>query len=1475
MKDGMVKITPAEKVTADEKKMSLGICLGASTISVVQMEATRNGHPAGSLGKNNGTRVVDYSVHYHGGDPKQTMLSVVENLDFNKFDNIAVTGRKFHKFINLSAISEPEAVEHAFKFVKPEDVSCPAVVSAGGETFMTYVLNSSGKVSNVLTGNKCASGTGEFFLQQLRRMDVSLDDLEEWIENEEPHHVSGRCSVFCKSDCTHATNKGIPKSKVTAGLCVMMSNKILELLKKVDRKNIMVTGGTALNRMMINNLKAEIPGLIVPEEAPYFEAMGTALWALDHQTAPFPGKDSLFRTEIEPFESLPPLEDFADQVEFKTIKTDTAKKGDHCILGLDVGSTTTKAVLLRRNDNAMLASIYLRTNGDPVGASRKCYKSILEQVASAVDPESVKITGLGVCGSGRQIAGLHAMTEGVINEIIAHAAAAVFFDDQVDTIFEIGGQDAKYTYITNGVSSDYAMNEACSAGTGSFLEESALESLNVAMEDIADIAIKGKRPPNFNDQCAAFVASDIKNAIHEGVAHEDIVAGLVYSICMNYTNRVKGNRQVGEKIFMQGGVCYNHAVPLAMASLVGKPIIVPPEPGLMGAFGVALEVKKRIENNIMQEGHFDLNALVAREVSYGKSFICGGGKEKCDRKCDIAMIELEGEKYPFGGACNRYYNLRRNISYDIKTLDLIKFRQSLVFDKYGAALPENSESKGRVAINRSFLVNTYYPLYSTFFSELGYEIVLPDTPSQEGIDRRGSAFCYPAELSHGFFYSIIEAGDSPDFIFLPHFKTIPASNEEASSLLCPFVQGETFFLQTTFRDPLEKLKAMGTQVLTPLLDLRTGIDAALGQFVETATKMGETKKAAAAAFKKAADAQKACFNEMKETGKKVLAELESDPDRTAIVLFARSYNGYVGEANMGIPHKLVSRGVQVIPIDFLSVDDEKDKKHMYWGTGQLMMKAARFVKKHPQLFGTYITNFSCGPDSFLIGYFRNIMGKKPSLTLELDSHSADAGLETRIEAYLDIVATYRQLNGHENAPEKKAAYGTAEVSIEKGILMVTTSSGKTLPMTDPSVTLLFPSVGRIAGEALGASFKSKGFHTFVHPPSDETILRLGRANTSCKECLPLVLTTGSLLNYIQNHKKDGEIVVYFMPTGSGPCRFGQYYVFMEDLLKRLNIPDVALLSPSSENSYGGFGTDLQLKVWSAVIVSDAMEDIRSMILANAVDVDAAMNIFEAEWEKILNALSAENFSELEQQLEKSSWNLKEIPMKRPPGDVPVIFLSGEMFVRRDGLSRRYLTEILAKRGFATICAPIAEWMIYSDYLVDKKLVYMSMTILEKLGFMIKKKVMARHERRLKKLLGKSGLVHAEMVDINSIIDNATPYVSPNLTGEVILTVGSAITEVASQACGVIAIGPFGCMPNRLSEAILNEAMNREDKLATAPKDLRLKSILKDVEELPFLAIESDGSPFPQLIHAKLEAFCLRAERLHDRMAEIRHTGPFF
>jgi predicted nucleotide-binding protein (sugar kinase/HSP70/actin superfamily) len=260
-----------------------------------------------------------------------------------------------------------------------------------------------------------------------------------------------------------------------------------------------------------------------------------------------------------------------------------------------------------------------------------------------------------------------------------------------------------------------------------------------------------------------------------------------------------------------------------------------------------------------------------------------------------------------------------------------------------------------------------------------------------------------------------------------------------------------------------------------------------------------------------------------------------------------------------------------------------------------------------------------------------------------------------------------------------------------------------------------------------------------------------------------------------------------------------------------------------------------------------------------------MDLFRAECESIREAIRSGDFPAIERQLRESARRFAAIPMKMPPAAVPTVNLTGEIFVRRDSLSRQYLVRKLAEMGFATSCTPVAEWLHYSDYLVWKGIGSPRLSKMERLGFLAKKKFMANHEKRIKGALAASGLIRTEPIRVEEIIQNAAPYVSAELTGEAVLTVGGALTEVASHVCGVIAIGPFGCMPNRLSEAILTEAMTREDKLAIEPANGHIRAVLTEVESLPFLAIESDGSPFPQLITAKLEAFLLRARRLHRNM----------
>jgi predicted CoA-substrate-specific enzyme activase len=1421
----------------------IGVCLGASTVKVVEM----------SRG-NDGATVSSSVVKPHEGNPRKVLAEILGTMGVTEEDRVVATGRKFRNYVALPTITEPEAVERAFEFARSPGKRYDAIVSAGGETFMVYALDGSGKITSVHTGNKCASGTGEFFLQQIRRMSLSVEEAVRLGMSAAPRKVTGRCSVFCKSDCTHALNVGEPKGDVTAGLCQMMAHKIVELLAHADHKRILLVGGVAQNSVVTQFLREEISDVEVPKCAADFEAVGAAICAMETEAARFPGLERLFTGKGSSFSFLRPLKESEGGVTFKQTARDVARAGDRCIIGLDVGSTTTKAIVMREANDAILGSVYLRTNGNPVEASRECYAELDRQIT-----EKITIVGLGATGSGRQIAGLHALTEGIINEIIAHAAAAAYFDPDVDTIFEIGGQDAKYTYLVNGVPCDYAMNEACSAGTGSFLEEAAKETLGIEVEDIADIAMEGMNPPNFNDQCAAFINSDIKTASQEGIGQSDIVAGLVYSICMNYSNRVKGSRTVGKKLFMQGGVCYNRAVPVAMAALTGKEVIVPPEPGLMGAFGVALEMKRRMRLGLLPEQHFDLGELAAREVKYGRRFECRGGKDKCDRRCPIITVEIEGEKYPFGGACNRYYNTRHHLEIDAASLDFVMQRQKLAFEKYAANPNEEKSEMRSVGISKSFLTNTFFPLYSNFFSGLGMRVVQATNVSAEGIDRKTSAFCYPADIAHGLFQDLLDKG--VDTIFLPHMLGLEVENAEGHRTNCVFVQGEPYYLRVAFRKLLGK-----TKILSPIVNFEKGLEAAERAFVDMGRELGFSKAQSSDAYRAACERQRAFTEETKRVGREVLQELESDPSQFAVVLFGRPYNAFAGEANMGIPRKFASRGIRIIPFDFLPYEQEECDSQMFWARGKMILKGASFAKKHPQLFAAFVTNFSCGPDSFIITYFRDIMGIKPSVVLELDDHTADAGLDTRIDAFLDVVRRFRELEKEEKVVEKVDTFKPAMVSSDGRSSFMVSTNGKQYPLEHPNVRLLFPSMGDLGTQGVAAAMSHLGIGATPLPEPDESDLKIGRANTNCKECLPLQLTAGSLLRYLNEKKKPEEVLVYFMPTSAGPCRFGQYSVFLRNMIRKEKIDNVAVLSLTNENSYSGFGRHLTRLAWKAIIISDVMDDIRSALKVLAVDREKALRTFEEVWENILAALRKGESAGIKEVLEKTAVRLSEVPLKYPLEEAKQVAIIGEIYVRRDRLSRRGLTDWLADKGFISKVAPINEWVWYVDTLIKRRLWGHRLSRMERMGLAIRRGFQRHYERDIKKTLEKSGLYDFEMTEVDRTMAFGEQLIHPRLKGEALLTVGLALREILDTACGVISIGPFGCMPSRVAEAVLSEVMTIEGKRKFAPNGNRRPSF-DGKGPLPFLSIETDGNTFPQLIEARLEAFCLQAARVHEKMAK--------
>ena len=906
----------------------LGINIGSSSVKLVLLD-------------DNG--IVWYRVVEHEGNFLSTLTTILSEVNLPDDTLTLATGTEGRYLINVNSVLESICIEEA---VKQLNISVDAVVSLGGENFVVYTIDSDGRIITSFSGNKCASGTGEFFKQQLGRMDMKLKDVENLPPGAKVHALSSRCSVFMKSDCTHKLNKGeVTKADIVLSLSDVMATKVADFLKRARIKEgrVLLVGGVTRNKYIIQYVRDKMPGVefIIPENTAYFEAHGAAILARASGSK-LPPLDRLHKDQEIEFGRFRPLNSAAGMVNYIPSRRGKLAPGREYILGVDGGSTTTKVALIDHETEEIVASYYGRTHGDPVKALKECLVELKKQIRDQIGDAAVNITLASTTGSSREILGVFLETPAVYNEIIAHAVGTTYFKSDIDTIFEIGGQDAKYVLLKNKVPIDYAMNEACSAGTGSFLEESASGDLNITrVTDIGDIALRAERPLKFGEHCSAFINSDIRKAIQLGASREDITAGIITSIVSNYLNRVVGNRTIGRNIVLQGGVALNKAVPLAFALLLNKPIIIPPDPELLGCFGVGILAKQKLADGIIQKQRFDIDEILNTEIVYEREFKC----QACDNFCMVRVLRVNNHKYMFGGRCNKYANMRKKKVIDeSKVYNYIDMRNDLLFRE---CAPRKEELQKRrdfvVGIPKAFSVYTLWPLYSWFFHSLGIETILSDEICHEGIARTEGSYCFPAEIAHGAVQDIINS--HYDYIFIPHFRDLESYEDNVHASFCPITQALPYYIHKAFPEiPEEKL-------LSPIISFKFGRDKALEGFLEMGRQMGIPDDEVRKAFDLATGKQKEFFERYKKAGILALEKARS-LDHPVIAILGRPYNAFTKDANMGIPLKFTSRGFSVIPFDMLPYEGSDIFDNMYWYYGQQDMKAGIMLKEEDNIFIT-------------------------------------------------------------------------------------------------------------------------------------------------------------------------------------------------------------------------------------------------------------------------------------------------------------------------------------------------------------------------------------------------------------------------------------------------------------------------------------------------------------------------------------------
>jgi predicted nucleotide-binding protein (sugar kinase/HSP70/actin superfamily) len=577
-------------------------------------------------------------------------------------------------------------------------------------------------------------------------------------------------------------------------------------------------------------------------------------------------------------------------------------------------------------------------------------------------------------------------------------------------------------------------------------------------------------------------------------------------------------------------------------------------------------------------------------------------------------------------------------------------------------------------------------------------------------------------------------------------------------------------------------------------------------------------------------------------------------------LLGRPYNAFTPEANMGIPRKFTTRGYSIVPFDILPFEQEAIFPNMYWYYGQQDVKASSLLKKEENIYVTYITNFSCAPDSFILHYLKWIMGAKPFLVLELDSHSADAGVDTRVEAFLVIIDGYRakkdalEAERYDNGWKfvyEPGATGGNDIRLENK------KTGEKVPARhNRRVKVLLSNMGAISTEYIGAAVRSFGINAEALPVATSKTIQVARAHASGKECVPSHLVLGSALQFFASEKyRKDELYLLFVPITTGPCRTGQYFVYYENLFRDLRLENVVVFILSADNSYGELGPGFATEMWRGFVLADYLKDIQTALKAVAAEPEKALADFETSWRKVMHTVE-HNPKKLWDELKKVAEDVKKIPLKRKVADCPKVMIVGEIYVRRDDFAVGELTDLMSERGIVVKVAGISEWIHYLDFVREYAL--NKLIQLRKPGTRIfskpwrdlqklKIEMWWKHsvEKKVIQILEPTGLLPETPHDMHDIMENSQKhFVNLELNSEIAVSSGAAATAMEHGYSGIVNISPFACLIGRVIEGLLTPWARERN--------------------YPVLSVEVDGNLLPPNIVNKLNIFMVNVLRFRGK-----------
>ncbi len=1371
-----------------EMQYTLGIDIGSTTVKIAVLDS--------------GHRILFSDYQRHFANIRETLSSLLKEA-YDKLGNLTVHpmitgsgGLTLANHLQVPFVQEVIAVSTSLQTFAP---STDVAIELGGED-AKIIYFEGGNVEQRMNGI-CAGGTGSFIDQMASLLQTDAPGLNEYAKKYHSlYTIAARCGVFAKSDIQPLINEGATKEDLSASIFQAVVNQTISGLAcgKPIRGHVAFLGGplhflSELKKAFIRTLNLDDAHIIDADNSHLFAAIGSALNAKEetHYTMSEMvdklSSDIKMEFEVERMEPL-----FASHEEYDAFQArhnahhvttgNLASYHGNCFLGIDAGSTTTKIALVGE-DGSLLYSFYSSNDGSPLRTAIRSIKEIYTLL-----PEDVHIVRSCSTGYGEALMKAAFLLDDGEVETVAHYYAAAFFDPDVDCILDIGGQDMKCIKIKNQTVDSVQLNEACSSGCGSFIETFA-KSLNYSVEDFAKAALFAEHPIDLGTRCTVFMNSKVKQAQKEGAAVSDISAGLAYSVIKNAlfkVIKVSDASELGKNIVVQGGTFYNDAVLRSFEKIAGCEAVRPDIAGIMGAFGAALIAREHYTEGY-QSTMLSLDQItnLQFETSMAK---CKG----CTNNCRLTINKFTGgRQYISGNRCERGIGKVKNAN-GIPNLFEYKLKRLFSYEP----LPADEAKRGTVGIPRVLNMYENYPFWFTFFTKLGYQVVLSPSSTRKiyelGIESIPSeSECYPAKLAHGHVSWLIN--QKVDFIFYPALFYERNEFKEANNHYnCPIVTSYSENIKNNVEE-IGRGEVIFRNPFMSFRDLKTVTSALTREFHEL--PVTEVMDAAEAAWKELENAR----NDMRAKGEETLRYMEDNHVR-GIVLAGRPYH-IDPEINHGIPELINSYNIVVLTEDSVSHLANPERPLIVsdqWMYHSRLYAAASFVKTRDDLDLIQLNSFGCGLDAVTTDQVNDILSGSDKIytCLKIDEVNNLGAARIRIRSLLSAIRVREQK--HKKRTIRSSAIHKVSFTEEMR----------------KDYTILCPQMSPIHFDVLSAAFEACGYHFEVLDNDNRHAVDVGLKYVNNDACYPSLMVVGQIMDALLSGKYDLNKVALIMTQTGGGCRATNYIGFIRRALEKAGMEQIPVISLN----LGGIETNPGFHINAELLIRAAYSALFGDIFMRCVyrmrpyeiepgSVDALHQKWVAKCREFVSRKHM-NYFTFQKMCRQMIREFDAIPIHEDM-QKPRVGIVGEILVKFAPAANNHLVELLESEGAEAVVPDLIDFMLYCFYNQVYKADYLGMSkktsAISTLGI----KAIERLRRPSAKEFEKSRHFHPP-VSIYSLVDYAKPIVNiGNQTGEGWFLTGEMVELIHSGVNNIVCTQPFGCLPNHVvGKGVIKELRKR-------------------------------------------------------------------